>query len=310
MTETDVKVLNEILTEKQKEIAPELNESEFFEFFSAQEILRNYSLSPNEIQNGIVGGGNGGTDGGIDSIYLLVGGRYVSDTEAAEDLKALKQSVVIDLILIQSSREETFSMDRVLRMGETSENILSLGRGPTEFTEKYNDSLLDAIERFRTGHRVLVGKFPTLNLSFFYVTKGQTTKISDDVKKKATGVEGKAKALLATVTKSTFTFVGARELIELAIKPPKKTTPLPYIGLMDSPKGGYAAFVKLSAFYDFITDRDEMIDHLFDFNVRDYQGDVEVNKGIRDTLAKAVANEDFWWLNNGITELDPVLRTV
>jgi hypothetical protein len=71
---------------------------------------------------------------------------------------------------------------------------------------------------------------------------------------------------------------------------------------MDSPKGGYAAFVKLIDFFQFITDGGgEMIDHLFDFNVRDYQGDVEVNKGIRDTLTGQPALEDFWWRNNGIT---------
>jgi len=39
---------------------------------------------------------------------------------------------------------------------------------------------------------------------------------------------------------------------------------------------------------------------IFDANVRDYQGDIEVNRGIRATLEKA-EGEDFWWLNNGIT---------
>lgn len=301
MSETDVKVIDEILSEKHKEIAPDLDGGEFFEFFSAQQILRNYALSPTDIQNGKIGGGNGGSDGGLDGFYLLVNGRFVSDMEAAEDLKTLKQNVVIDLLLIQASREQTFTMDRVLRLSETAENILSLGRKPEDFTEQYNEALLDAIDRFRTAHRVLAGKFPTLNISYFYVTKGDRALIASDVQKKAYGLEEKTKTLLATVTTAKFTFVGARELIELAFKPPKTTSPLTFIGAMDSPKGGYAAFVKLSDFYQFITDGGEMIDHLFDFNVRDYQGDVEVNKGIRDTLTAQPATEDFWWLNNGIT---------
>lgn len=309
MSDTDVKVIDEILSEKHKELAPDLDSGEFFEFFTAQQILRNYASSPTDIQNGMVGGsgqkhgdGDPGSDGGIDGFYLLVNGRFISDLEAAEDLKSLKQNVVIDLILIQSTREQKFLMNRVLRMSEAVENILQLGRRPEDFTEQYNESLLDAIERFRTAHRVLAGKFPTLNVSYFQVTKGERSRVSADVQKKADGLEEKTKALLATVTVAKFAFVGARELIELAIKPPKTTSPLPFVDSMDSPKGGYAAFVKLSDFYKFVTDDDgEMIDHLFDFNVRDYQGDVEVNKGIRGTLTDQPATEDFWWLNNGVT---------
>jgi hypothetical protein len=301
VSETDVKVIDEILYEKHKEVAPDMDEGEFFEFFTAQQVLRNYASSPADIQNGVVGGGKGGSDGGIDGFYLLVNGRFVSDLEAAEDLKVLKQNVAIDLILIQSSREQTFTMDRVLRMSEAVENIFSLGRKAENFTEQYNESLLDAIERFRIAHRVLAGKFPTLNVLYFYVTKGDIIKVAPDVQKKANGLEEKTKILLATVTNAKFTFIGARELIELAIKPPKTTNHLNYVGSMDSPKGGYAAFVKLSDFYNFISDGGEMIDHLFDFNVRDYQGDVEVNKGIRDTLTDQPTAEDFWWRNNGIT---------
>lgn len=311
VSESDVKVIDEILSAKHAEVAPDLKDDEFFEFFAAQQVLRNYALSPTDILNGMVGGSgqkekkpddkDSGSDGGIDGFYLLVNGRFISDLEAAEDLKALKQNVVIDVVLIQATREQTFAMSRVLRLSEAVENILQLGRKPEDFTEKYNEPLLDAIERFRTAHRVLAGKFPTINVSYFCVTKGDKSKVAEDVQKKADGVEEKTKALLVTVTTAKFQFVGARELIELAIKPPKTTSPLPFVGSMDSPKGGYAAFVKLSDFYNFVTEGGEMIDHLFDFNVRDYQGDVEVNKGIRDTLTDQPANEDFWWLNNGIT---------
>ncbi|GAI16788.1 unnamed protein product, partial [marine sediment metagenome] len=40
--------------------------------------------------------------------------------------------------------------------------------------------------------------------------------------------------------------------------------------------------------------------NLFEANVRDYQGKVEVNKAIGNTLLSAYS-EDFWWLNNGVT---------
>ena len=43
-----------------------------------------------------------------------------------------------------------------------------------------------------------------------------------------------------------------------------------------------------------------MLYHLFESNVRDYQRDTEVNKEIQDSLTHPT-EEDFWWLNNGIT---------
>ncbi len=61
------------------------------------------------------------------------------------------------------------------------------------------------------------------------------------------------------------------------------------------------ALVKLRDYLAFLTDeRGDLRRHIFDWNVRDYQGDVEVNREIRDTLQEPAAPE-FWWLNNGVT---------
>jgi hypothetical protein len=44
-----------------------------------------------------------------------------------------------------------------------------------------------------------------------------------------------------------------------------------------------------------------VLEHLFDSNVREYEGDVEVNKNILSTFEADDDKADFWWLNNGIT---------
>ena len=59
---------------------------------------------------------------------------------------------------------------------------------------------------------------------------------------------------------------------------------------------------KLPDFYCFITDHDVLREYMFEANVRDHAPDVKVNKGIRATLT-GPENDDFWWLNNGITIL-------
>jgi hypothetical protein len=68
--------------------------------------------------------------------------------------------------------------------------------------------------------------------------------------------------------------------------------------------GGLVALVKLRDYLRFISHEDtgDLLDQLFDSNVRDYQGDIDVNLKIRDTLEHP-GNEEFWWLNNGITVL-------
>jgi len=65
----------------------------------------------------------------------------------------------------------------------------------------------------------------------------------------------------------------------------------------------HVALVKLKDYYDLIVDEGGRLRrHLFEWNVRDYQGNVEVNKGIRKSLTSADSPE-FWWLNNGVTIL-------
>src|SRR3546814_9105723 len=67
--------------------------------------------------------------------------------------------------------------------------------------------------------------------------------------------------------------------------------------------GGYVALTKLPDLNKFLRNAEgKPFGHIFDENVRAYQGSVEVNKGIKDTLENPGA-EDFWWLNNGVTIL-------
>jgi hypothetical protein len=309
MQDTDLTVLKEILAQKKSELDPSKNDDEFFEFFGAQLALRDYQLDPEEIKSGLVGQTSlptsPGTDGGIDAIYLLVNGRLIRDSDQAKELKALKQNVVFDVIAIQSSLESGFGLNRLLRLKDTSENIFRIEREVEQFAETYNQELLDTIRRFREAHRALITKHPTFNVQYLYLTRGDTSKISPDIAKKAKEIEQELPKLLATVSRCTFAFVGARELIDLYRKPPKSSFTL---RCADSIAGGtsYLALVELAEYNRLITsEKGELLEYLFESNVRDYQGDVDVNKQIRDTLNIPADTVEFWWLNNGITILSP-----
>ena len=65
----------------------------------------------------------------------------------------------------------------------------------------------------------------------------------------------------------------------------------------------YISLVNLGVYYNFITDEiGRLRTKLFESNVRDYQGNNSVNSSIADSL-NGSSEEDFWWLNNGITIL-------
>jgi AIPR protein len=64
---------------------------------------------------------------------------------------------------------------------------------------------------------------------------------------------------------------------------------------------GFVGLVYIRDYFRFITDeKKQSRRQIFEANVRDYQGSTEVNAEIQQTL-KQRSNEDFWWLNNGVT---------
>ncbi len=302
MSATDIKVLEQILSESRHQIASEMPESDYFQYFSALQVLRGQALDPDEIQSGIIDGDKTGSDGGIDGFYLFVNGRLIREQDEADGLRALKQNVQMDLVLVQATTHAGFELTRLTRLKGTVEDMLTLDRAPDKFGERYSDSLLTSIEVFRTAHRVLVPKFPVFKVRLYLVTQGDTSEIAPDVRSTADHLANAVRQLLATVRECTVGFLGARELIELSTKPPKLTFELKCVDSVSSGKNAYVSLVKLTDFYSLIRgENGEFLTHLFEANVRDYQGDIAVNEAIRETLEHPFPNEQFWWLNNGIT---------
>ncbi len=65
---------------------------------------------------------------------------------------------------------------------------------------------------------------------------------------------------------------------------------------------GWVFLVPLTEYFKLITDDyKELRRIIFEANVRDYQGGNSVNEDIQETLTEPEEEEDFWWLNNGIT---------
>jgi hypothetical protein len=95
----------------------------------------------------------------------------------------------------------------------------------------------------------------------------------------------------------------ARRLYEEAKKQNVLIKKLPFVKLPITHGDGYVFLTRLRDYYDFITEGGDIVDALFEFNVRDYQSSASVNKEMADTLNMTNDTADFWWLNNGVTML-------
>lgn len=294
MTNNDKIILDEVLAQKRSEIDPGASESDFFELFVAEQALKDYDLSYDEIEYGLVGSGG---DGGVDSFHLFVNGELVQEDT---DYSYLKKDITLDLVIAQAKTSASFNETPVERFITVSDDIFDLATKPASFSRTYNTKLLGVITGFRTIYQQLASRFPVLNVRYVYASKGNSP--SEGVCRKVEKLKDTLQRYFPSACFS-FDFLGASELLALARRVPKSTYTLPLAENPISSEGkvGFVCLVRLSDYYEFIKDpHDKLRREIFEANVRDYQGRTEVNDDIQLSLQES-GQEDFWWLNNGIT---------
>ena len=76
MLNNDIKLLDYKLNQRKVESEISLTESEIFEIFSFEQILKNYDLSYDQLQTGLV---DNGDDGGIDGFFVFLNGELLDE---------------------------------------------------------------------------------------------------------------------------------------------------------------------------------------------------------------------------------------
>lgn len=295
MNTNDKIILDQILKQKQIAIASTIKPDEFFEIFTAEQILKDYDLSYEEIRTGITGKGG---DGGIDSMYILINGELNQDDT---EISNLKRNVNIELFIIQSKTSSSYSETAIDKLIVTSEEIFDLSMNTSIMEKNHNSNLAGMIVKFKKIYGELASKFPILNIHFFYVTKGSD--IHPNVSSKKDRLVDKVKQYFSSNCNIDFTFLGSKELLSMVRREPKVVYSLNLAENPISSDGdvGFVCLVRLIEYYNFITDDSKnLLRNIFEANVRDYQGTTQVNGQIQTSLTHT-QNEDFWWLNNGVT---------
>lgn len=299
MGQNDLVLLKEILRTRNAEVASELPADDFFEIFSAEQILKDYDLSYDELSSGLVGKSagpeSGSRDGGIDSLYLFINGELV---QADTDLTAFKKDITLEWVVIQSKTSRGFQEEPINKLRATLEEALNFEQDISSLSSVYNRRLIERMSLFRETYKTLAPRFPKLNISINYASFGD--EVHQNVSRKVVPLKEQIVQALSGATVE-FNFVGAPKLLSMARRLPPTSFGL---SLAENPistgSEGFLCLVRLANYYSFITDDSGRLQrHLFEANVRDYQGSTEVNEGIRSSLESAP--EDFWWLNNGIT---------
>ncbi|MFE5215122.1 MULTISPECIES: AIPR family protein [unclassified Streptomyces] len=300
MSANDRVLINQMIEERRNARAVPLSFDAEFERFASEHALHGFGLSEEEIEGGVIGGAD---DGGIDGAYVFLGGRLLhEDSEIFQQQSAVanvEQGTQLTLWLVQAKTSPGFSEVAIDKVASTCKNLLDMEADEATVGLLYSEDLLARFRLFREALKKLLTRHPTVLIKFSYVTRGSASEVHPKVQAKAKILESQFSSAFAIST-GEVEFLGPAELWKRASTLPSYTLELPY---RESITHGtsHIALVGLGEYIDFLSDETGAIkSHIFDWNVRDYQGNVEVNREITASLQNPEAPE-FWWLNNGIT---------
>ena len=272
------------------------NVSDYFEFFSASQILKNQGLSDDEVENGIVGKG---LDGGCDSIYLFLNNLLITP-DVVEYISAPKDSV-LEMIILQSKKTTSFGEDAIMKWKTITSNLLDLSNTITDLSSRYNSDVLEAFTTFRDTYTRLISSRVKLKFSFYYVTLA--SELHPNVVQQADELKSMVRTFFPNAIVNV-DFIDSDKLFDMYNAVVENRVNLKFADIPISPnQKNYVALVDLKSYFNFIVNENgDIRKNYFDSNVRDYQGKNNVNSSISETLHR-IDNNDFWWLNNGVTVL-------
>jgi len=310
-------ILQQIIEDQKQDLDIAQTVNKFFGNFSALQLLKNHELSYEEIGRGDV---DGSLDGGIDNFYIFINGdlidwncfdisesqgEQVDGEESALNIKYIKdkyrKNIEIEVVLIQSKLENSFNETAITKLKDSLGNLLNLDNDLNDFSQRYSSPVLEAFLVFRSIYLSLISRRCEVLFNIYYTSKGSD--IHPNVQAQANELKSIIESKI-TNTKAEISFVGAQRLIDLYQKIPDTDFELNLVeNTISNNTSSYICLVNIKELFNFITDEYKvLVKHIFESNVRDYQGTNNVNSEISKTLQNNTT-EDFWWLNNGVTIL-------
>ncbi len=292
MAKNDLILLDGILEGYISRQLPSVDPGEVFEFFSVEQILKDFAFNQNQILSGNVDGHN---DGGIDQFFIMVNGHLA---EEIPDNFWPKTNAELEVYIITCKHDDSFKQAPITTMIPSLIQLLDFGIPSKDIEDSYNDKLIKKRNLLISTYKRLASALVKFDVHIVYACRGDEI-IEPNIQAKADQAKTICQDSFSECT-SSFEFWGNKKLLEKYRVRAKRTFDLNYEQCLNQ-NGQYVLLTKINDYYNFITDEAGKLNKkLFDANVRDFLGLNPVNLDILTSLSN-LAGPNFWWLNNGIT---------
>lgn len=296
MARNDTILLDGIIEDRMQENNPSSDKGEVFEYLVLEQVLKEYDFSSEEIESGWVDGGH---DGGIDGLYIIINGHLLLDVN---DFVWPKKGTDLAVYIVTCKHHDTYKQAVLESLISTVNELFDFRVDTSKLNGQYNDEIKNKREDLIYSYKKVSARINAFNIYFIYGSRGDSTEVGESINSRAEQIKKTTEESFGNCDVS-FSFLGAREIINLYRQTPNFSLELPYL---DSLSRGerYTLIVKLSDYYNFLTNEADhtLRRYLFESNVRDFMGLNAVNEDIKLTLSDQ-DSPDFWLLNNGVTIL-------
>lgn len=283
-----------------------LGDNMSFELFSISQVLKKYDIDFQDIEDSDVDGGN---DGGIDNVFIFINNRYINNIEEIKELEEnneIDRKTTLEIYIIQAKASNGFKEKVWDTLSLTFQDIFDYSKSEKDLKGLYNEDLIEKTIMMRYAMDKVMSISNNIALKTLYLSKGDTKSIS-------TGLENRGNLLKESLKEKTsisnieILYYGGKELREIYTEPEELELIMKYSNQMSSTFLGeqntaYVLTVNLKEYYNFFTKDEGIRENILENNIRHFQGNVAVNRGIINTLEEDT-NTEFWWLNNGVTML-------
>ncbi len=298
MAKNDLILIDSIIEDRVSRGIPSDKSDEVFEYLAYEQILKEYDLSSEELLSGSVDGRN---DGGMDAIFIMVNGHLVTDIN---NEYFPKSNANLEVFFFTCKHSNTFKQDPINSIYTSLSELLDFGKKDSELDGDYNSEVLNKRSLFFTVYKKIVTIMEKFTIKVIFASRGDSVnEIGENVESHGKQIETLCKECFSGC-EAHFEFWGAEKILAAFRKKVDYSLPLEVKEYLSHGKQ-MIVLARIKDYFNFITYDDSrmMRKYLFDSNVRDFMGINAVNRDVLDTLMNPRYNEDFWWLNNGITIL-------
>ena len=230
----------------------------------------------------------------------------ISEDQLDEEEINFNESTKVNFLITQARTEKSFKEDALDKIITNIPLLFDLELNEEQLLRRFNTSLVERVKIFRRIWEKSISKNAKIKIEYAYICKAnEITHLSTPFKTKVEQIKRITKQAIqgALVEYNNYS---SKELLRIYQKPISSTLNLyftenPMSICYKENQIGYIGTVNLSNFLSFLlSENNKLRENIFESNIRHFQGNVEVNRGIKNTILNDFQS-DFWWLNNGIT---------